>query len=61
VTQLVLPLHECAIEPLQDATEAVAAPAAADHEAAEFATEPLHVVADHATALTEISCLCIRV
>jgi hypothetical protein len=61
VTQLVLPLHECATEPLQDATEAVATPATADHEAAEFATEPLHVVADHAAALTEISCLCVRV
>jgi hypothetical protein len=55
VTQLVLPLHECAAEPIQDATESVVDPAAA---------EPLHSVAGPAAASafpTETSCLCIRV
>jgi hypothetical protein len=59
MTQLVLPLHECAVEPLQDATESVADPVAA-----ESATEPLHSATDPAgsgVALTETSCLCIRV
>jgi hypothetical protein len=55
VTQLVLPLHECAAEPLQDAFEAVA-----DPTTTESAAEPLHSVADPAAAsaaLTETSYL----
>jgi hypothetical protein len=50
VTQLVLPLHECAPEPLQDAAESIANPAAieaaADPAAVESAAEPLHSAAD---------------
>jgi hypothetical protein len=55
MTQLVLPLHECAAEPLQDATESIANLAPA---------EPLHVVADPTAAgatLTETYCLCVWV
>jgi hypothetical protein len=44
VTQLVLPLHECVVEPLQDAAEA----------AAESATEPLHSIADPTAAESTI-------
>jgi hypothetical protein len=50
----VLPLHECAAEPLQDV----------DESAVEAAAEPLHYVADLAAAgaaPTETSCLCVRV
>jgi hypothetical protein len=49
VTQLVLPLHECAAESVVDPT------------AIEFAAEPLHSVADPAAAPTETSCLCVQV
>jgi hypothetical protein len=55
VTQLVLHLHECAVEHLQDAS---------DPTAAEFAVKCPHSVADPATAgaaPTETSCLCVRV
>jgi hypothetical protein len=45
VTQLVLPLHECAPEPLQDAAESIANPAAIE-AAADPAAEPLHSAAD---------------
>jgi hypothetical protein len=51
---MVLPLHECAIEPLQDATVSVAGPDA----------EPLHAAANPTvvgSAPTETSCLCVRV
>jgi hypothetical protein len=54
VIQLMLPLHECSTEPLQDVVVSVADPAAA-----ESATEPLHVVAD--AIPTETYCLCVRV
>jgi hypothetical protein len=52
VTQLVLPLHECPAEPLQDTAEV-----AADLAATESAAEPLHAIADPAAALTETSCI----
>jgi hypothetical protein len=52
VTQLVLPLHECPAEPLQDTAEV-----AADLAATESAVEPLHAIADSAAALTETSCI----
>jgi hypothetical protein len=55
----VLPLHECTVEPPQDAAEFVADPAAAESDA-----EPFHFVVDPAAigaALTETSCLCVRV
>jgi hypothetical protein len=61
VIQLVLPLHECATEPLQDATKSVADRATA---AVEFVAEPLHSAADptsSGTALTETFCLCVQV
>jgi hypothetical protein len=66
VTQLVLPLHECAPEPLHATadpapTEFVAEPL---HSAAESAPEPLHSAIDPITvgaAPTVISCLCVRV
>jgi hypothetical protein len=71
VTQLVLPLHECAHEPLHATTDPaptvfVAEPlhSAADPAAAESAPEPLHSAVDPITigaAPTEISCLCVRV
>jgi hypothetical protein len=56
MTQLVLPLHECAAKPLQDVVESivdsVAAEAATDLAAAKAATdpdaEPLHFTADPA-------------
>jgi hypothetical protein len=56
--QSLLPLHECATEPLQD-IESVTDPGAA-----ESVVEPLHAVANLAAtgaALTETSCLCVRV
>jgi hypothetical protein len=72
VTQLVLPLHECVAEPLQDiaedvadsvAAESVADPAAADPTAVESVAELLHAIADPTAAATptKASCLCIRV
>jgi hypothetical protein len=61
VTQLVLPLHECAAERLQDAVEFLADPAVAkattDPAAIESAAEP----ACSSAALTETFCLCVRV
>jgi hypothetical protein len=56
MTQLVLPLHECAIESVADPTiiESII----------DLAAEPLHSVADRATAgvaSTETSCLCVQV
>jgi hypothetical protein len=56
VIQLVLPLHECAAEPLPDVVESVA-----DPTAAESSTEPLHAITDPATALTKTSYLCVWV
>ena len=59
MTQLVLPLHECAAKPLQDAVEV-----AVDPTTAESATKPLHSAADPtglSAVLTEIFCLCVRV
>jgi hypothetical protein len=60
----VLPLHECAVEPLQDAAKSVVDPTATEVAAApaatESATEPLHSAADPASsdvALTETFCL----
>jgi hypothetical protein len=60
----VLPLHECSVEPLQDAAKSVVDPTAtevaADPAAAESATEPLHSTADLAGSdadLTETFCL----
>jgi hypothetical protein len=52
MTQLVLPLHECAAESVADPT------------IVDLAAEPLHSVADRATvgvASTETSCLCVQV
>jgi hypothetical protein len=49
VTQLVLPLHEVAIEPLHAAAET----------AADLVAEPLYVVAGASS--TETSCLCVQV
>jgi hypothetical protein len=64
----VLPLHECAAEPLQDATELVADPTAdeatADPAVVESAAESLHSAADHAgsgATVTETFCLCVHV
>jgi hypothetical protein len=57
VTQLVLPLHECAIEPLPDAAKSVADPTATEVAADPVAAEPLHSAANP----TETSCLCVRV
>jgi hypothetical protein len=59
VNQLVLPLHECAAEPLHAVDEAVVDPAAG-----ESATEPLHFTADPAAASAtpaKTSYLCVRV
>jgi hypothetical protein len=59
VTQLVLPLHECVAEPLQDAVEDDA-----DLAAAESTAEPLHSVVDSAgsgAAMTETFYLCVWV
>jgi hypothetical protein len=61
VIQSVLPLHECATEPLQD-VEPVAESAAIE-AAADPAAEHLHSTADLASssaALTEIFCFCVR-
>jgi hypothetical protein len=67
VIQPILPLHECAVEPLQDVVESVASPKAAeatnDCAAAESAVEHLHYAADTAgfgAALTKAFCLCVR-
>jgi hypothetical protein len=59
----VLPLHECAVEPLQDAVEFVADPTTAK-ATAESAAEPLHSAVDPAgsgAALTKTFCLCVSV
>jgi hypothetical protein len=66
VTQLVLPLHECVVEPLQDAAESATEPlhSVADPTAAESTIEPLLSVVEPAAtsaALTETSCLCVQV
>jgi hypothetical protein len=56
VTQLVLPFHECAIEPLHTAAD----PATAEplnSTIVESATEPLY----SAAAPTKTSCLCVQV
>jgi hypothetical protein len=52
VIQLVLPLHECATEPLHSA---------ADPAATESAVETLHSATEPTAAATETSCLCVRV
>jgi hypothetical protein len=57
VTRLVLPLHECAAEPLQDAAESVADPTTDEVAVDPTAAEPLHFAADP----TETSCLCVWV
>jgi hypothetical protein len=57
VTQLVLPLHECA-------TESDADPATAEATTIESATKPLHSAADPAgstAALTETFYVCVHV
>jgi hypothetical protein len=62
VIQPVLPLHECATEPLQDVVEPVAESAAIE-AAADPAAEHLHSTADLAgssAALTETFCFCVR-
>jgi hypothetical protein len=64
VTQLVLPLHECVVEPFHAATEYLhsAIEAIADPIVAESAIKHLHSVADPAgggATSTEISCLLI--
>jgi hypothetical protein len=62
VTQLVLPLHECAAKPLQDATESVPDPATAEavaDPAVESIAEPLHSDVDpggSGAALSETFC-----
>jgi hypothetical protein len=56
VIQLVLPLHECAAEPLQDAAESVSDPAATEAAAVESNANPAGSVA----ALTKTFCLCVR-
>jgi hypothetical protein len=56
VIQLVLPLHECAAEPLQDAAESVSDPAATEAAAVESNADPAGSVA----ALTKTFCLCVR-
>jgi hypothetical protein len=55
----VLPLHECVVEPLQDATKSIADPAAADPAANESTAEPLHSVGSGA-ALTATFCLFVQ-
>jgi hypothetical protein len=64
VTQLVLPIHECAAEPLQDAAKSVADPATAEAAAIESVAEPLHFAIDPTSsgaALTKTFYLCVRV
>jgi hypothetical protein len=64
VTQLVLPIHECAAEPLQDVAVSVAAPTTVVAVAIESIAEPLHFSidpADSGAALTETFCLCVWV
>jgi hypothetical protein len=64
VTELVLPLHECAAEPLQDAAKSIADPTAAEAAAVESAAEPLHSAVDptgSGAAQIETLCLCVRV
>jgi hypothetical protein len=60
MTQLVLPLYDCAAEPLQDIVESIidlgAIEAATDPIAAESATDPVG-----SDALTETFCLCVWV
>jgi hypothetical protein len=61
VTQLVLPLHECATESIANP---IAVESVADLAATESATEPLHSVVDPVAAgatLIETSCLCVQV
>jgi hypothetical protein len=58
----VLPIYECATEPLQDATKSVVGHAAAE-AATDPATEPLHSAANptgSGAALTETFCLCVQ-
>jgi hypothetical protein len=60
MTQMVLPLHECAAEPLQDAAESIADPTIAGPATA----EPLHSIVDTTSSdatLTETFFLCIQV
>jgi hypothetical protein len=68
VTQLVIPLHECVVEPLHDAAKSVvdlaATEATTDPAAVESTVEPLHSIADptgFGAALTKTFCLCVRV
>jgi hypothetical protein len=49
VIQPMIPLHECATEPLQDVVKSIADPAT-DESVAELSLTP-----------TETSCLCVRV
>jgi hypothetical protein len=56
VIQLVLPLNECATEPLQDVVESVADPATI-----EAATDPATAESvGFGATLTETFCLCVR-
>jgi hypothetical protein len=71
MTQLVLPLHECATESVADpataefVTDLIATESAttsvAVSDAAESAAEPLYSVVDPAVAPTKTSCLCVLV
>jgi hypothetical protein len=68
MTHLVLPLHECAVEPHQDVAKSVAGPptveVAVDPIGAEFAIRPLYSDIDPASssaALTETFCLRVQV
>jgi hypothetical protein len=59
VIQPMIPLHECATEPLQDVVKSIADPATDESVA-----EPLLIVANLTAAgatPTETSCLCVRV
>jgi hypothetical protein len=61
--QLLLPLHECVAEPLQDVVESVADPAVTEATANPTATELFHSATDPAgfdAALTETFCLCVQ-
>jgi hypothetical protein len=60
MTQLVLPLHECAFEPLQDDAD----PTTTEAAAVESIVEPLQFAADPSSsgaALTETFYLCVWV
>jgi hypothetical protein len=61
--QLLLPLHECVAEPLQDVVESVADPAVTEATADPTAAELFYSANDPAgsgAALTETFCLCVQ-